>query len=310
MRGGSGLGVVGERELLELRRIALVIDAQHRVVDATLVRPARWRGTMRRQARGQRDDAEQLRYKRAYDAAVSHAAAGRPPVFGVDQLYYLHADAVGGDEFRSTRIRVGGFRYFTEPCDIKAAVERLLSEVAVSSEPPTLVATWLHLSLMDIHPFTDGNGRTARLAGAVVLATAGYRSTLVTSLEEVTAVHNLRYIYLLHLYSCGVITKGRCLLGLLQQLQTHSHYAAWFRRREQIMRDRLTASVASGDVDAAMVDFDFSDRRLGTSATRDLVVAGIEPLRSWFRKASAAERLVLAHQVMRLRVEENESGVV
>lgn len=287
--------------------MASVIDRQHRVVDAALVRPARWRGTMRRQARGQRDDAELVRYERAYDAAVSRAVASRSPVFGVDQLRRLHDEAVGGGEFRSVRIRVGGFQYFAEPSDIEPAVEELASEAAASSEPPVLVATWLHLSLMDIHPFTDGNGRTGRLVGSVILAFAGYRSTLVTSLEEVVAVHNLRYIYLLHLYSCGVITKGRCLLGLLQQLQTHSHYAAWFRRREQVLRDRFLAVMAHDDVDAAMVDFDFSGRRQRISYPRDSAVAGIEPLHSWFRRAPTAERLVLAHQVMRLRAEENES---
>lgn len=41
-----------------------------------------------------------------------------------------------------------------------------------------------HVSLAGIHPFSDGNGRTARIVASLAMYRAGYRSPQFTSLEE------------------------------------------------------------------------------------------------------------------------------
>ena len=48
-------------------------------------------------------------------------------------------------------------------------------------EAVALAAARLHLELLLIPPFPDGNGRVARLASSYVLMRGGYRSTLLTA---------------------------------------------------------------------------------------------------------------------------------
>lgn len=40
---------------------------------------------------------------------------------------------------------------------------------------PIAFAAWLHIRLVSIHPFVDGNGRTARLVMNLALLQAGSR---------------------------------------------------------------------------------------------------------------------------------------
>ena len=49
--------------------------------------------------------------------------------------------------------------------------------------PPYYRAALAHLNFVAIHPFDDGNGRTARILEALVLYLAGYRSQELVSLE-------------------------------------------------------------------------------------------------------------------------------
>ena len=45
---------------------------------------------------------------------------------------------------------------------------------AAGGVKPVLLAAWAHRRLVDIHPFADGNGRTARLLMNLILVNRGY----------------------------------------------------------------------------------------------------------------------------------------
>lgn len=51
-------------------------------------------------------------------------------------------------------------------------------------DPAPVVAAWAHAALAAIHPFADGNGRTARILASLVMYRAGYQAPQFTSLEE------------------------------------------------------------------------------------------------------------------------------
>jgi Fic family protein len=53
-----------------------------------------------------------------------------------------------------------------------------------SGEPAAIDAALAHVSLAGIHPFVDGNGRTARIAASLAMYRGGYRAPQFTSLEE------------------------------------------------------------------------------------------------------------------------------
>jgi hypothetical protein len=45
-------------------------------------------------------------------------------------------------------------------------------------------AAWIHVAVAAIHPFADGNGRTARVASSLAMLRGGFRLEEFTSLEE------------------------------------------------------------------------------------------------------------------------------
>ena len=161
------------------------IEELRDVVDQGLERPARWRGPLRRGfTRGQDDPDEVARVATAFD----RLAAGAPGPMDADDLAALHAAATGGDGFRTRPVRVGGPDRPPEPVPpadrVRDAVDAALARSRDGTEAPPLAAARMHLELLRIHPFLDGNGRTARLAASGVLIEAGYRSTLFTAVEQ------------------------------------------------------------------------------------------------------------------------------
>ena len=63
-----------------------------------------------------------------------------------------------------------------------------------SSDPPVLVrAALAHVMMAAIHPFADGNGRTARIVASLVMHRGGLRHPQFTSLEEWWGQHSDDY---------------------------------------------------------------------------------------------------------------------
>lgn len=58
---------------------------------------------------------------------------------------------------------------------------------------PALASAWVHVAFAAIHPFQDGNGRTARVLASLAMYRGGFRSTFFTSLEEWWGHHTQQY---------------------------------------------------------------------------------------------------------------------
>jgi Fic family protein len=57
---------------------------------------------------------------------------------------------------------------------------------------PIVVASWLHKNIAQIHPFIDGNGRTARLLMNLLLFQQGYPIVIIPPLLRVDYLDSLR----------------------------------------------------------------------------------------------------------------------
>ena len=71
-----------------------------------------------------------------------------------------------------------------EYIDIPKLLDELVEYVNTTDDHPLIVAAVVHYQLVTIHPFEDGNGRTARLLSGYVLDINGYGFNGIGSLEE------------------------------------------------------------------------------------------------------------------------------
>lgn len=67
---------------------------------------------------------------------------------------------------------------------VPGLVDELMSWLNERATPSPVDAAIAHVSIAGIHPFRDGNGRTARIVATLAMYRAGYRSPFFTSLEE------------------------------------------------------------------------------------------------------------------------------
>lgn len=74
--------------------------------------------------------------------------------------------------------------------DLLSELERYISE---TDDHPLVVAALVHYQLVTIHPFEDGNGRTARLVSGYILDREGYGFQGIGSLEEYFAYDANKY---------------------------------------------------------------------------------------------------------------------
>lgn len=68
--------------------------------------------------------------------------------------------------------------------DVPALLDELVEYVNKTDDHPLLVAAIVHYQLVSIHPFEDGNGRTARLMSGYIMDLNGFGFNGIGSLEE------------------------------------------------------------------------------------------------------------------------------
>ena len=71
-----------------------------------------------------------------------------------------------------------------EYCDIPELLGELVEYVNNTDDHPLIIAAVVHYQLVTIHPFEDGNGRTARLLSGYIMDLNGYGFNGLGSLEE------------------------------------------------------------------------------------------------------------------------------
>ncbi len=71
-----------------------------------------------------------------------------------------------------------------EYIDIPNLLDELVEYVNTTDDHPLIIAAVVHYQIVTIHPFEDGNGRTARLLSGYILDIKGYGFNGIGSLEE------------------------------------------------------------------------------------------------------------------------------
>lgn len=97
-----------------------------------------------------------------------------------------------------------------EAHEIQGLLEELIHYVRTTDDHPLLIAAKVHYQMVTIHPFEDGNGRTARLLSGFILDRYGYGFGGVGSLEEYFAYDLGEYYRALQMELPALYYSGRC----------------------------------------------------------------------------------------------------
>lgn len=119
------------------------------------------------------------------------------------QLFELHAmlladiDPASAGSYRSVRVRIAGSRFIPPGSHrFDELIPLTFALAADESNHPAIRAAELHYNLVAIHPFEDGNGRTARLMMNALMLQQGYplcvipverRKDYLAALDEASA---------------------------------------------------------------------------------------------------------------------------
>lgn len=92
-------------------------------------------------------------------------------------LFYQKVDAAQAGQYRTVQVYISGTEYVPPaPDEVPRLMAHLAAQIHFSWNTlhPVELAAMAHRRLVDIHPFIDGNGRTARLLMNLILVNAGY----------------------------------------------------------------------------------------------------------------------------------------
>ena len=96
-----------------------------------------------------------------------------------------------------------------EYIDIPELLDELVEYVNTTDDHPLIIAAVVHYQLVTIHPFEDGNGRTARLMSGYILDYYGYGFQGIGSLEEYFAYDSDEYYKSLQMGLPALYYSGR-----------------------------------------------------------------------------------------------------
>lgn len=111
------------------------------------------------------------------------------------KLFYHNIDSNNAGKYRNYQVFISGTEYVPPtpeqvPILMKNFVENLVEKQ--ESLHPVLFAAYAHKRLVDIHPFVDGNGRTARLLMNMILLNKGYAIATISPVLRVEYLNSLQ----------------------------------------------------------------------------------------------------------------------
>jgi len=132
-----------------------------------------------------RDHYEAIGHSEAYDRLFRFSkkrTITEENILEFHRLFFYRIDKNNAGVYRKVPILLAGVDVkFPPPSKIKTLMQEFVREIPLLMEKRHSVeySALLHLRLVNIHPFIDGNGRTARLLMNLALLQAGYVITII-----------------------------------------------------------------------------------------------------------------------------------
>ncbi len=132
-----------------------------------------------------KDHYEAIGHSQAYDLLYKLAKNGditEKNILDLHKLFYYHIDNKQAGKYRKAQVFITGSDFYPPPASkVPALMKKFTNSINSLKEKyhPVEYAALLHLELVTIHPFVDGNGRTARLLMNLALLQTGFVITII-----------------------------------------------------------------------------------------------------------------------------------
>jgi Fic family protein len=158
---------------------------------------------------GRRVDASEVHRREVqnYNSATEYARAlsiREAFTWSEEQIHAINAQVMAGlpddthGEYRQGEVNVGIYRA-PSPLLVPRFMEALVEWLVTVDEHPLILSALLHLNVIAIHPFLDGNGRTARVLSSLALMRGGVSSPELVSIEPYLRRNRDEYVDMLRL---------------------------------------------------------------------------------------------------------------
>lgn len=141
---------------------------------------------------------EVVGHSKAYDfmmSKVQESSFSEEDICRLHHLFYYLIDEENAGAYRKVPVFVTGTDFeFPSAGQVPELMKELANQASSLKEKyhPIHFAALIHAQLVTIHPFIDGNGRTARLLMNLVLMQSGYVITIIPPIMRASYISAIR----------------------------------------------------------------------------------------------------------------------
>jgi len=141
-----------------------------------------------------------------HQEAVNHAAAWElvkqlaketrriteADILDIHRLILNNIDDQNAGCYRHVPVRIAGSTVvMPNPLKVPELMEKFFAWLKSAKDNPVKIAADAHYQMVSIHPFTDGNGRTARLLMNLILLKMGYTAAIIRKEDRLKYLNSL-----------------------------------------------------------------------------------------------------------------------
>lgn len=143
---------------------------------------------------------EAVNHAEAVDYIKELAKTTKPTDITQDTILEIHRqilnkiDDTNAGRYRSLPVRVAGSTtVFPNHMQVAKLMAKFITDLhkIAKTQHPCLIAAFGHFTLVGIHPFSDGNGRTARLLMNLILEQSGYPPAIIRKEDRLKYINTL-----------------------------------------------------------------------------------------------------------------------
>lgn len=149
-----------------------------------------------------KDHLEVIGHAEAYDflyTLVNDRTVKEKEIQHLHQLFYFRIDERNAGKYRSSKAVITGSKYpLPKPADIPSLMKELIPRIDQfrKDNHPVKAAALAHKEFVFIHPFIDGNGRTARLLMNLILLQEQYTILIIPPITRREYIDSLEQAHI------------------------------------------------------------------------------------------------------------------